>query len=170
MIRIKDNVIFSLTIVFFSISFLYFSQSYPERSRMMPYYVSLIVLFLAIIDLLIETMPSFKRFNFVKINYFNKKNMIKELEESTICGKELNNKRNNYTFYNMLLWILITVIGIYYFGFLITLPAFVGLFYRSEVGYRWVKVFIIAFTFWAMVLTFFQILLNVELYKGVFFL
>lgn len=163
------KIIFAFAIIITSIFFLYFSRNFPERSKVMPYTISLIVLFLAIIEIIIETIPSFKKLDDYKINYFGKNISLTLLKPNTISEQKTKNNKNNSGFYKILSWVFITIICIYFLGFLVVLPIFIGLFYRFEADYSWVKALVISLLYEATVFLLFQILLNVELYKGILF-
>lgn len=83
--------------------------------------------------------------------------------------EESESQTNILRFWNILKWILLLTAGIYLFGFLLSFPFFICLFYRLEAGYPWVKSFLVAFIFLVTLFLFFQLFLNVELFKGILF-
>ncbi len=167
----KNNakVIFTFAIIITGIFFLYFSRSFPERSKVMPYAVSLIVLFLSIIEIMTDIVPGFSKLKLGKIDYLNKNISAIRVKTTSYHEQKTKNCKNQLGFYKILVWIFITIICIYFLGFLVVLPICIGLFYRFEAGYTWVKALVTSLLYEAIVFLLFQILLNVELYKGILF-
>ena len=69
--KINSSVIFILIIIFVSFCFIYFGRDFPFRSMVIPFLVALFVLFLAIIQILFETVPKLKKKEIGKIELFN---------------------------------------------------------------------------------------------------
>ena len=65
--KINASVIFILIIIFVSFCFIYFGRDFPFRSKVIPFLVALFVLFLAIIQILFETVPKLKKKDIGKI-------------------------------------------------------------------------------------------------------
>lgn len=167
--RMNSRAMFALIIAFISIFFLYNSQPFPDRSKIMPYTVSLVVLFLTITEIIIEVVPGFRKLELGKINYLNKNISAIQMKTATYHEQRSKICKNQLEFYKILAWIAISVFSIYFLGFLVALPIFVGLFYKFEVGFSWAKTILVLLIYVTIIFLFFQILLNVELYKGVFF-
>lgn len=166
--KINASVIFLLIIIFVSFCFIYFGRDFPFRSKVIPFLVALFVLFLAIIQILFETMPKLKKKEIGKIELFNTE-QVKMKQEKIIEGKERVEKNENKEkkLFDILKWILLLTLGIYLLGFLVTLPIFMFLFYFIKCGYRWTKALGTTFIFWIIIYLVFELFLRAELYKGI---
>jgi len=166
--KINASVIFILIIIFISFGFIYFGLDLPFRSRVIPFLVALFVLLLAIIQILFETLPVFRKKEIGKIDLFHTER-IKMKQEKIILrkGKVENNKNKEERLLIILKWILILILGIYFLGFLVTLPIFVFLFYFVECKYTWTKALVITFIFWMIVYLVFEAFLRTNLYRGI---
>jgi hypothetical protein len=133
-----------------------------------PFLVALFVLFLAIIQILFETVPKLKKKKIGKIELFNTE-QIKMKQEKIIEGKERVEKNENKEkkLFDILKWILLLTLGIYLLGFLVTLPIFMFLFYFIKCGYRWTKALGTTFIFWIIIYLVFEVFLRAELYRGI---
>lgn len=167
--KINANTIFTCIVIFICILFLYFSRNFPERSRLMPFTVSLLVLFLAFIQILFETVPGFKKMEAGKVHFLNEDVQSNQVKNADHCNNR-ENKKNHLGLYSIIKWNLLVIIGVYLFGFFIALPMFVYLFYLFDGKYQWVRALVITLIFWILVFIFFQVFLNVELFKGIIFL
>ena len=166
--KINASVIFILIIIFVSFCFIYYGRDFPFRSKVIPFLVALFVLFLAIIQILFETVPKLKKKKIGKIELFNTE-QIKMKQEKIIEGKERVEKNENKEkkLFDILKWILLLTLGIYLLGFLVTLPIFMFLFYFIKCGYRWTKALGTTFIFWIIIYLVFEVFLRAELYRGV---
>jgi len=166
--KINASVIFILIIIFVSFCFIYFGRDFPFRSKVIPFLVALFVLFLAIIQILFETVPKLKKKKIGKIELFNTE-QIKMKQEKIIEGKERVEKNENKEkkLFDILKWILLLTLGIYLLGFLVTLPIFMFLFYFIKCGYRWTKALGTTFIFWIIIYLVFEVFLRAELYRGI---
>ena len=166
--KIDASVIFLLIIMFFSFGFIYFGRDFPFRSKVIPFLVALCVLFLAIIQIIFETVPKFKKKEIGKIELFNAE-QVKKKQEKIIEEKEKVEKNENKEkkLFDILKWILLLTSGIYLLGFLVTLPIFMFLFYSIECGYKWNKALSTTFIFWMIIYLVFELFLRAELYRGI---
>lgn len=166
--KINASVIFILIIIFVSFCFIYYGRDFPFRSKVIPFLVALFVLFLAIIQILFETVPKLKKKKIGKIELFNTE-QIKMKQEKIIEGKERIEKNENKEkkLFDILKWILLLTLGIYLLGFLVTLPIFMFLFYFIKCGYRWTKALGTTFIFWIIIYLVFEVFLRAELYRGI---
>lgn len=166
--KINASVIFILIIIFVSFCFIYYGRDFPFRSKVIPFLVALFVLFLAIIQILFETVPKLKKKKIGKIELFNTE-QIKMKQEKIIEGKERVEKNENKEkkLFDILKWILLLTLGIYLLGFLVTLPIFMFLFYFIKCGYRWTKALGTTFIFWIIIYLVFEVFLRAELYRGI---
>ena len=166
--KINASVIFILIIIFVSFCFIYYGRDFPFRSKVIPFLVALFVLFLAIIQILFETVPKLKKKKIGKIELFNTE-QIKMKQEKIIEGKERVEKNENKEkkLFDILKWILLLTLGIYLLGFLVTLPIFMFLFYFIKCGYRWTKALGATFIFWIIIYLVFEVFLRAELYRGI---
>lgn len=166
--KINASVIFILIIIFVSFCFIYYGRDFPFRSKVIPFLVALFVLFLAIIQILFETVPKLKKKKIGKIELFNTE-QIKMKQEKIIEGKERVEKNENKEkkLFDILKWILLLTLGIYLLGFLVTLPIFMFLFYFMKCGYRWTKALGTTFIFWIIIYLVFEVFLRAELYRGI---
>ena len=162
--KINASVIFILIIIFVSFCFIYYGRDFPFRSKVIPFLVALFVLFLAIIQILFETVPKLKKKKIGKIELFNTE-QIKMKQEKIIEGKERVEKNENKEkkLFDILKWILLLTLGIYLLGFLVTLPIFMFLFYFIKCGYRWTKALGTTFIFWIIIYLVFEVFLRAEL-------
>jgi hypothetical protein len=133
-----------------------------------PFLVALFVLFLAVIQILFETVPKFKKKEIGKIELFNTE-QVKMKQEKIIEGKERVEKNENKEkkLFDILKWILLLTLGIYLLGFLVTLPIFMFLFYFIKCGYRWTKALGTTFIFWIIIYLVFEVFLRAELFRGI---
>jgi hypothetical protein len=133
-----------------------------------PFLVALFVLFLAIIQILFETVPKLKKKKIGKIELFNTE-QIKMKQEKIIEGKERveKNESKEKKLFDILKWILLLTLGIYLLGFLVTLPIFMFLFYFIKCGYRWTKALGTTFIFWIIIYLVFEVFLRAELFRGI---
>lgn len=166
--KINASVIFILIIIFVSFCFIYFGRDFPFRSKVIPFLVALFVLFLAVIQILFETVPKLKKKKIGKIELFNTE-QVKMKQEKIIEGKERVEKNENKEkkLFDILKWILLLTLGIYLLGFLVTLPIFMFLFYFIKCGYRWTKALGTTFIFWIIIYLVFEVFLRAELYRGI---
>lgn len=166
--KINASVIFILIIIFVSFCFIYFGRDFPFRSKVIPFLVALFVLFLAVIQILFETVPKLKKKEIGKFELFNTE-QVKMKQEKIIEGKERVEKNENKEkkLFDILKWILLLTLGIYLLGFLVTLPIFMFLFYFIKCGYRWTKALGTTFIFWIIIYLVFEVFLRVELYRGI---
>jgi len=166
--KINTSLIFILIIIFISFGFIYFGLDLPFRSRVIPFLVALCVLLLAIIQMLFETLPVFSKKEIGKMDLFNTE-LIKMKQEKMILrkGKVENNKNREKRLLIILKWILILIIGIYFLGFLVTLPIFMFLFYFIECKYTCTKALSITVIFWMIIYLVFEAYLRADLYRGI---
>ncbi|MCJ7651231.1 MAG: tripartite tricarboxylate transporter TctB family protein [Candidatus Lokiarchaeota archaeon] len=166
--KVDASVIFILIIIFVSFGFIYFGRAFPFRSKVIPFLVALFVLFLAIIQILFETIPKFKKKEIGKIDLFNTE-QVKIKQEKITEEKEWAEKYENKEkrLFDIIKWILILTLGIYLLGFLVTLPIFMFLFYFIKCGYRWTKALGTTFLFWVIIYLVFELFLRAELYRGI---
>jgi len=165
--KINASVVFLLIIVFVSFGFIYFGQGFPFRSKVIPFLVALFVLFLAIIQILLEIVPKFRKKNISKIELFAEQVSMKQEKIKEEKGGVAKNKNKEKELFNIFKWILLLTLGIYLLGFLVALPIFIFLFYFIECGYWWAKALGITFIFWMIIYLVFELFLRAELYRGI---
>lgn len=154
-------------ITFISFGFVYFGRDFPFRSKVIPSLVALFVLFLAITQILLETIPELRKKEIGKIELFNRQ---VEIKQDKIIEKKERAEKNRYEekkLFDILIWILLLTLGIYLLGFLLSLPVFIFLFYFIKCGYGWIKTLGTTFIFWIIIYLVFEVFLHVELYRGI---
>ena len=108
----KNNasVIFILIIIFISFGFVYFGGDLPFRSRVIPFLVALFVMLLAIIQILFETLPIFRKKQIGKIDLFHTE-QVKMKHEKIMSGKGkvINHKNKEKRLLIILIWIIILI-------------------------------------------------------------
>jgi len=156
-------------ILFIAIGFILIGKNLPERSKLIPNMISSILILLTAIQIFLEVNPKYKEQEFGKFKLFVNFSKIQKKKISYNKNEEKDGHENK-KFFQILMWILFLVVGIYFLGFLMILPVFFFLFYYIECHYKWNNALIVTFIFLAIIYLVFEKFLGIDLYKGIVFL